>query len=115
MTATALRDGRSGKLRCSHAVRNCRPSLVEHATITVLDELADDNRYAERHVVDLVQRDGDRLLQEASVFAERDSEGVSCKSKRLLGCSRKTKPTESSPTRASRRWYLVTAEEQTGT
>lgn len=49
--------------------------VVEHATITVLDELADGNRYAERHVVDLVRRDGGRILQEVSVFAERDSEG----------------------------------------
>lgn len=49
--------------------------VVEHATITVLDELADDDRYAERHVVELVHRDGARVLQEVFVFAERDSEG----------------------------------------
>ena len=50
--------------------------VVEHATITVLDELADGNRYAERHVIELVRRDGGRrILQEVSVFAERDSEG----------------------------------------
>ncbi len=49
--------------------------VVEHATITVLDELTDGNRYAERHVVDLIQRDGNRILQEVFVFAERDSEG----------------------------------------
>jgi hypothetical protein len=48
---------------------------VEHATITVLDELTDGHRYAERHVVDLVQRDGKRILQEVYVFAERDSDG----------------------------------------
>ncbi len=48
---------------------------VEHATITVLDELTDGNRYAERHVVDLVQRDGARVSQEVFVFAERDSDG----------------------------------------
>ncbi len=48
---------------------------VEHATITVLDELVDGNRYAERHVVDLVQRDGTRIRQEVFVFAERDSDG----------------------------------------
>lgn len=36
--------------------------VVQHATITVLDELTDGNRYAERHVVDLVQRDGTRIL-----------------------------------------------------
>ncbi len=49
--------------------------VVEHATVTILDELADANRYAERHVVDLVQRDGKRILQEVYVFAERDSDG----------------------------------------
>jgi hypothetical protein len=49
--------------------------VVKHATITVLDELTDDNRYAERHIVDLVQRDGKRILQEVYVFAERDPDG----------------------------------------
>ncbi len=48
---------------------------VKHATITVLDELTDGNRYAERHIVDLVQRDGTRFRQEVFVFAERDSDG----------------------------------------
>ncbi len=49
--------------------------VVDHATITVLDELTDGHRYAERHIVDLVQRDGNRILQEVSVFAEQDSDG----------------------------------------
>jgi len=49
--------------------------VVEHATITVLDELFDSDRYAERHVVDLVKRDGERIAQEVYVFAERDSDG----------------------------------------
>lgn len=49
--------------------------VVEHATITVLDELADGERYAERHVIALVQRDGTRILQEVHVFAHRDSDG----------------------------------------
>jgi hypothetical protein len=48
---------------------------VEHATITVLDELVDADRYAERHVVDLVKRDGARVVQEVYVFAERDPGG----------------------------------------
>lgn len=48
---------------------------VERATITVLDELADGDRYAERHIVDLVQRDGARVRREVYVFAERDAEG----------------------------------------
>lgn len=48
---------------------------VEHATITVLDELLDGDRYAERHVVDLVRHDGERVVQEVYVFAERDPDG----------------------------------------
>lgn len=49
--------------------------VVERAAITVLDELADGSRYAEHHVVELLQRDGDQIRQEVFVFAERDSEG----------------------------------------
>ena len=49
--------------------------VFKHATITVLDELVDGDRYAERHVIDLVKRDGDRIVQEVYVFAERDPEG----------------------------------------
>lgn len=49
--------------------------VVEHATVTVLDEFVDGDRYAERHVVDLRKRDGTRILQEVYVFAQRDSDG----------------------------------------
>lgn len=49
--------------------------IAEHVTVTVLDELADGARYAERHVVDLVRRDGARVAQEVYVFAERDADG----------------------------------------
>ncbi|AMM18629.1 hypothetical protein AX768_30905 (plasmid) [Burkholderia sp. PAMC 28687] len=49
--------------------------MVEHATVTVLDELTDGNRYAERHIVDLVQRNGTRTLLEVFVFAELGSDG----------------------------------------
>ena len=48
---------------------------VEHATVTVLDELASGDRYAERHVVELVLRDGTRTRREVSVFARRDADG----------------------------------------
>ncbi|MFI0901125.1 nuclear transport factor 2 family protein [Streptomyces sp. NPDC020983] len=48
---------------------------VAHATVTVLDELTDGNSYAERHIVELVRRDGVRAVQEVYVFAERDSDG----------------------------------------
>lgn len=46
-------------------------TVVEHAVITVLDELTDGNRYAERHVIDLVQQNETRILQEVFVFAEQ--------------------------------------------
>jgi hypothetical protein len=49
--------------------------VVEHATITVLDELVDADRYAERHVIQLVKRDGERIVQEVYLFAERDPDG----------------------------------------
>ena len=49
--------------------------MVEHSTITVLDELANDGYYAERHVVDLVKYDGERITQEVYVFAQRDPDG----------------------------------------
>lgn len=49
--------------------------VVARATVTVLDELTDGDRYAERHVVDLVRRDGQRIRQEVYVFAERDADG----------------------------------------
>jgi|SRR5947208_13694909 len=48
---------------------------VDHATITVVDELVDADRYAERHVIELVKRDGERMVQEVYVFAERDPDG----------------------------------------
>lgn len=49
--------------------------VVERATITVLNELADGNNYAERHVVDLVKHDGERIVQEVYIFGERDPDG----------------------------------------
>ena len=49
--------------------------IVKHATITVLDELVDGECYAERHVVDLLKHDGERIHQEVYLFAERDPDG----------------------------------------
>jgi hypothetical protein len=49
--------------------------IVEHATITVLDEFSDGDRYAERHVIDLAMRDGERIRQEVYLFAERGPDG----------------------------------------
>lgn len=47
----------------------------DHVTVTVLDELRAGSRYAERHVIDLVQPDGGHLTLEVYVFAEIDAEG----------------------------------------
>ncbi|GEN11823.1 hypothetical protein SAMN05443572_115185 [Myxococcus fulvus] len=49
--------------------------VIERVTVTVLDELVDGQRYAERHVIDVVQRDGTRAIQEVSLFAERAPDG----------------------------------------
>ena len=48
---------------------------IEQAGITVLDEFEDGARYAERHVTDLLKCDGERVLQEVSVFARLDPDG----------------------------------------
>ncbi|WP_322101944.1 nuclear transport factor 2 family protein [Paraburkholderia sp. J41] len=49
--------------------------VIEHATITVLDEVSNGNRYAERFVIDLLKYDGARITQEIYVSAERDLDG----------------------------------------
>jgi hypothetical protein len=49
--------------------------LVEHVNITVMDELVDGERYAERHVIELVRHDRGRIVQEVYVFAQRDADG----------------------------------------
>jgi hypothetical protein len=46
-----------------------------HASITVLDELANEEHYAERHLIHLVMRDGQVACQEVYVFAQRASDG----------------------------------------
>lgn len=50
-------------------------SVVEQVTVTVLDELTDGHRYAERHNIELVQRGGVRVAHEVSVFAVRAPDG----------------------------------------
>ncbi|WP_245153804.1 nuclear transport factor 2 family protein [Allopusillimonas ginsengisoli] len=49
--------------------------IVARVTITVLDEFSDGNRYSERHVIDVIKRDGERVLQEVYLFAERSQDG----------------------------------------
>lgn len=48
---------------------------VVDVAITVLDELAQEDRYAERHVIDLSLRDGRRIVREVCVFARRHVDG----------------------------------------
>jgi len=48
---------------------------ADHVIVTVLDELADGDRYAERHRIELIRRDGGRAVQEVYVFAQRDADG----------------------------------------
>ena len=49
--------------------------MASQVTFTVLDEIADGACYAERHVIEMVQHDGKRIVQEVYVFAERDLHG----------------------------------------
>lgn len=50
-------------------------NAVEQVRVTVLNELVVGDEYAERHVIELVARDGTRTCQEVFVFARRDSDG----------------------------------------
>ena len=50
-------------------------SIVARASVTVLDELADADRYAERHIIELIRHDGERMVQEVYVFARFDADG----------------------------------------
>ena len=45
------------------------------AHIEVLEELRDGNRYADRHRVHVVKRDGSQVVQEVYLFAELDVDG----------------------------------------
>lgn len=49
--------------------------VLAQGKVTVLDELDAGERYAERHLVDLVMRDGTVVQQEVYVFAQRDAAG----------------------------------------
>ena len=50
-------------------------AIAVDVVFVVLDELGDAGHYAERHVIDLVMRDGERVRQEVYVFAARDPDG----------------------------------------
>lgn len=49
--------------------------VLKRATVTVLDKFVDGNQYAERHIIDLVMHNGEEILHEVYLFAERDSDG----------------------------------------
>lgn len=50
-------------------------AALDHATVTVLDELVTGAHYAERHRIELFMRDGSLACQEVYVFAQRDADG----------------------------------------
>eukprot|EP01039_Chlorochromonas_danica_P007352 gene7352-8134_t len=49
--------------------------VVASAHVDVLDELHDGNRYADRHVVHVVKRDGSTVVQEVYLFGQVDESG----------------------------------------
>ncbi len=50
-------------------------AIVESATVEVIDEFIDGRRYADRHLVTVIKRDGGRSVHEVSLFGELDDEG----------------------------------------
>lgn len=48
-------------------------SQLQQVSVTVLDELHEANRYAERHRIELTFREGTRMVREVHVFAELDA------------------------------------------
>jgi len=49
--------------------------IVDHVTVTVLDECFAEHSYAQRHVIDLLKHDGERIVQEVYLFAKRGEDG----------------------------------------
>jgi hypothetical protein len=50
-------------------------TIVDALDVTVLEEVIEGVTYAERHVVDILKRDGARVSQEVYVFGELASDG----------------------------------------
>jgi len=50
-------------------------AVLDHATLTVLDEHVSSDRYAQRHRIVLAMRDGSRLDIEVFVFARLAADG----------------------------------------
>ena len=57
-------------------------TLVQHATVTVLDELYNGDAFAERHVIDIVKVDGGRVIQEVCTSANSPPTAGSTASRR---------------------------------
>lgn len=55
-------------------IRHLR-AVVHEVEIAILDEYDEGERYADRHVVTAVKRDGCTVVQEVYVFAQRDAAG----------------------------------------
>ncbi|MGV2873824.1 hypothetical protein [Colwellia sp. E150_009] len=47
--------------------------VIAQVTITVLNEFDNAKSYAERHIIEIVKHDGERICQEVYVFAEREN------------------------------------------
>jgi hypothetical protein len=50
-------------------------TIVDAISVEVLDEIIDGTRYADRHVVTIVKRDGSRVVQEVYLFGELADDG----------------------------------------
>ena len=50
-------------------------SIVASGTVRILDEIRDGARYADRHVVEILKRDGSRVEMEVYVFGEFAADG----------------------------------------
>ncbi len=48
---------------------------TDHVSITVLDEVFDGDRYAERHIIELFHSDGRQVTVEVYLFATLDPDG----------------------------------------
>ncbi|WP_428239581.1 hypothetical protein [Gynuella sp.] len=48
--------------------------VIAQATVTILNEFDNAKSYAERHIIEIVTHDGERICQEVYVFAERDND-----------------------------------------
>ncbi len=48
--------------------------VIVQITVTILNEFDNAKSYAERHIIEMVKHDGERICQEVYVFAERDND-----------------------------------------